>query len=117
MRAKIKSSDLNNDKEHGRHHDERNRQVKGMSGCLIGKKISFVFNHVEFEVLEELLVEVMFEKLKETGQDWSDWGEAVGCRGPKTQALEFFHQIPPCPDPGQAALTCLQAPVSSSAKW
>ena len=48
MRAKIESSDLNNDKEHGCHHDERKGQVKGMSGYFIGKKISFVFNHVEF---------------------------------------------------------------------
>lgn len=42
MRDKIKSSYLNNDREHGRHHDERNRQVKGKSGYLIGKKISFL---------------------------------------------------------------------------
>ena len=42
MRAKIKSSYLNNDKEHGHHHNERHRQMKGKSGYLIGKKISFL---------------------------------------------------------------------------
>lgn len=54
--------------KHGRHHDERNRQVKrGRVDISLGRKSVF-FNCAEFEVLEELLVEVMFEKLKETGQ-------------------------------------------------
>lgn len=40
---------------------------RGRVDISLGRKSVF-FNCAEFEVLEELLVEVMFEKLKETGQ-------------------------------------------------
>lgn len=59
---------MNNDKEHGCHHDDGSRQVKGKNGYLVGKRISFVFKHVEFEVLAEPFVEIILKKLKETGQ-------------------------------------------------
>lgn len=48
--------------------DERKRQVKGKSGYLVGKRFSFVFKYVEFEVLAEHLVEIMFKRLKERVQ-------------------------------------------------